>query len=254
MVDLTVVSCLAPCVLGEGDLAAAERLVNAIWKTGLPAVIYVEDCWARALDERFPTGPIRFHETSARRRRAAFALFPELETAWRAMDPSRLPTLDCFIASLTKMGMLHDQSIWNPFGTRHFVWIDADLSVSVHPRYFTEVRALERLPALLGRFLLLARPSAVADELGRAGRSRVQAQLFGGELGAIAPVNARYYQLLEQLLRAGELPTPESLLTMLLEQSPERFDRFVLQDNGLAGALFEEMRGARVAIERTVLY
>jgi hypothetical protein len=254
MVDLTIVSCLAPCVLGESDLAAAERLVEPIAETGVPAAIYVEDCWTRALEDRFPTGPIRFHATSARRRRAAFALCPELEAARRTLDASAAPTLDCWIASITKIGMLHDQSIWNPFGTRHVVWIDADMSVSVNSRYFTEARALERIPALLGRFLLLVRPSAVADELGRPGRSRVQAQLFGGELGAIAAVNASYYQRLEQLLRAGELPTPESILTSLLEQNPDRFDRFVLQDNGLAGALFEAVRTSRVAIERTVLY
>jgi hypothetical protein len=254
VVDLTIVSCLAPCLLGQRDFEETARLFQPLLDADVPLVVYVEDAWKEPIQARCSGGSARFHATSASRRWATFALRAELEATCALSPRSDRPTLDYLVTTLTKMGMLHDQSIWNPFGTRHLVWIDADVPASVHPRYFTDERILDALPCLLRRFLLLTRPSAVTDAAGAVGGSRVQGQLFGGELAEIARANALYYQLLEQLLRQGELPTDESIFTRMVEGYPERFDRFVLQENGLVGSLFEEMRSGRVSIERTAVY
>lgn len=254
MVDLTIVSCLAPCLLGGRDREEATRLFQPLLDAGVPLVVYVEDAWKDALQARCPSASTRLHETSAGRRREAFAMRAELEAACAAATTSHLPAFDFFVTTLTKMGMLHDQSIWNPFGTRHLAWIDPDVAASVHPRTFTAERVFDSLPALLSRFLLLTRPSPVADAARTPAASRVQTQLFGGRLEDIGHCNALYYQLLEHLLRSGELPTDESIFTRLLEGEPERFDRFVLQDNGLAGFFFEALRSGRVSIECTKVY
>lgn len=254
MVDLTIVSCLAPSLAGGRDVDEAAHLFQPLVDSGVPIVVYVEEQWKRAIRARYGGDQVRLHETSAERRAAAFAMRAELEVARTALARADLPTIECSIAMLTKMGMLHDQSIWNPHGTRHLVWIDADVAVSVYPRYFTDEHLLDVLPCLLQRFFLLMRPSAVPDATGAAAGSRIQGQLFGGELRHIAEVNALYYQTLEQVLSRGELPTEERLLTHLVDQFPERFDRFILQENGLLGTLFEAMRAGRVAIERTTVY
>ena len=254
MVDLTVVGCLAPCLAGGRDLDAAAHLMQPLVDSGVPLVVYVEAEWKEPLQARWAVDSVRLHETTAPRRWAAFGLRAELEAAWAATPRPQRPSLDACVTNLTKMGMLHDQSIWNPYGTRHLVWLDSDVAASVHPAYFTQERLLDRLPYLLQRFLVLKRPSAVSDAAGTADAARVQGQLFGGELGEIAHVNALYYQRLDQCLRQGVLPTAESLFTRLLDEHPDRFDRFVLQDNGLLGLLFAEMRRGRVSIERTKVY
>lgn len=252
MTDLTIVSCLAPC-LGRPDVDAAVALLRPLLAADVPAVIYVDDVWTEAFRERCESDLVRLQESSPRRRLDAFAFTAEVASAWQAAGGPNLPGLDYFVATLSKMGMLHDQSIWNPFGTRHLVWIDADLSASVHQRYFTDERLLDVMPCLLQRFLFLTRPSLVTDAAGMAGASRVQGQLFGGTLADIAHANALYYHLLERPLREGRLPTDESIFTQMIEQCPERFDRVVLQDNGLPGWLFEQMRSGRASIERTAL-
>lgn len=254
VVDLTIVSCVVPTLLGGRELDDAAALLQPLLDAGVPMVLYVEQGWKERIEARCAGDVVRCQDTSASRRWAGFALRAELETARAASAHPDLPSLDYFVATLTKMGMLHDQSIWNPFGTRYLAWIDADLTASVHPRYFTDARLLEALPGLLRRFLVLSRPSFIADAAGVARASRVQTQLFGGEVREIAHVNAMYFQLLEQMLRDGELPTDEAILTRLLERHPERFDRFVLQENGLAGCLFEEMRSMRVSIEHTAVF
>jgi len=252
VVDLTIVSCFAPSLGGRNFEAAAE-LFQPLLAANVPVVVYVEDIWKEPLRTRYASDCIRLHETSARRRLEAFAFKSEIAVAWAASTHPDLPSLDYFVTTLTKMGMLHDQSIWNPFGTRYLTWIDADVCASVQPRYFTDEHLLDALPCLLRRFLFLTRPSEMTDAAGTPGASRVQTQLFGGELSAIPHTNAIYYQLLEHALRAGRLPTDESLFTQVLERSPERFDRFVLQENGLLGFLFEEMRTGRVSLERTMV-
>ncbi|MGD9765897.1 MAG: hypothetical protein AB7V27_19580, partial [Candidatus Binatia bacterium] len=238
----------------QADFEGAAQLFQPLLAAGIPIVVYVEDAWKGRLEARGLGDATRLHETSSTRRAAGFALRAELEAARAASSCPALPPFDYFVTTLTKMGMLHDQSIWNPFGTRHLAWIDPDVPASVHPRYFTDEHILDALPCLLRRFLLLARPSAVTDAAGVPAASRVQGQLFGGELAEIAHANGLYYQLLEQALRRGELPTDESLFTRMLERDAGRFDRFVLQDNGLLGFLFEEMRAGRVSIERTKLH
>lgn len=229
-------------------------LLEPLLEAGVPLVVYVEKEWMSRLQARAPKELVRLRETCAEQRWTAFGAGSDLEAAWRsAARPQRL-SLDYFVVTLTKMGMLHDQSIWDPFGTRHLAWVDADVAASVHPLYLTRERLLEALPCLLERFLLLARPSPCTDAAGLPAASRVQTQLFGGEAGAIAEINALYYQQLEEELRRGQLPSDESLLTRLLERHPERFDRFLLQENGLLGALFEEMRTGHVPIERTLVH
>jgi len=254
MIDLTLVSCVAPCILEGQDGTGAARLLEPLVEARVPLVVYVEEEWRAAVEAGTGGELLRVRPTSAPDRHREFGTRRALEATWRAAARAGLPSLDYFVLTLGKMGMLHDQSIWDPFGTRHLAWIDADVAASVNPLYLTRARLLDSLPSLLSGFFLLTRPSPCADAAGRENASRVQTQLFGGEAGAIAEVNTAYFQLLEAVLGAGELPTDEFLFTELLTRTPERFDRFVLQENGLLGVLFEQMRTGYVPIERTAMH
>src|SRR6185295_887686 len=55
---------------------------------------------------------------------------------------------------MSKMGMLHDQSIINPFGTEFFAWIDGGLA-STCGGYLDDGRWLGHLAPLLEKFLFL---------------------------------------------------------------------------------------------------
>ena len=84
MVDLTIVTCIAPCLLGQRDAEGAAGLLQTFLDAGVPLVVYVEEGWKEAIESRRGEGPVRFHETSPSRRWSAFAFRAELEAACAA--------------------------------------------------------------------------------------------------------------------------------------------------------------------------
>jgi hypothetical protein len=148
---------------------------------------------------------------------------------------------------MSKMGMLHDQSIINPFATEHFLWVDGGLA-STCGAALGDPRWPARIVPLLRRFLFLCFPyedggeihgfdRAAIARLARTDHVRWVARggLFGGERTAIAAANRLYYRLLEASLAQGEMGTEESIFSIMTYREPERYDRFMLSADGLIG-------------------
>ena len=57
---------------------------------------------------------------------------------------------------MSKMFMLHDASIWDPFATEHFIWLDAGISNTVYENYFSQNRVLDKIIPYLSSFLFLS--------------------------------------------------------------------------------------------------
>lgn len=146
---------------------------------------------------------------------------------------------------MSKMGMLHDQSIANPFGTDHLMWIDAGLAWTCGG-YLRDARWLQRIEPLLHKFLFLCFPYDGSAEIHGFDRTAIarfahtdhvrwvaRGGLFGGERRAIARANHLYYRLLELSLAQGEMGTEESIFSIMTYREPEHYDRFELPDDGL---------------------
>ncbi|MGE0521075.1 MAG: WlaTC/HtrL family glycosyltransferase [Candidatus Binatia bacterium] len=164
---------------------------------------------------------------------------------------------------MSKMGMLHDQSIINPFGTGHFCWIDGGLA-STCGAYLGDARWPERLQPLLEKFLFLCFPYEGGGEIHGFDRQAIaqfartdhvrwvaRGGLFGGERQAISRANRLYYRLLELSLAQGEMGTEESIFSIMTYREPESYDRFDLPGDGLILHFLHALLHDRVPVVTT---
>ena len=146
---------------------------------------------------------------------------------------------------MSKMGMLHDQTIFDPFGTDHFVWIDAGIA-STCGGYIGDPRWLASLVPVLRKFLFICFPYEGSSEIHGYDRGAMaqmcqtdhvrrvaRGGLFGGERRAVGRANHHYYRLLEESLANGEMGTEESIFTIMTYREPESYDRYEIPDDGL---------------------
>jgi len=65
----------------------------------------------------------------------------------------------------SKMFMLNDASIWNPFDTEYFFWLDAGITNTVPHTHITENNILDKLPQYGNPFLFLSYPYQAETEI-----------------------------------------------------------------------------------------
>jgi len=160
---------------------------------------------------------------------------------------------------MSKMFMLHDQACFNPFGSDYLVWIDGGITNTVHPGYFTHDKVQDKLESILQKFLFLSFPYEGNNEIhgfDRGGMNKFcdidyvkyvcRGGFFGGNIDHIKQANGHYYGLLQQTLSEDYMGTEESIFTIMAHQRPEMYDRFVLEDNGLIGMFFENLKNDTV--------
>jgi hypothetical protein len=240
---VTLVSGLLPCLdrkRGESDWLHFAHLLRA---TGLPLVLYGEP----GLMDKADTGPrgsvgsavLRPLNEDALRR--GLWLHEELQALAEASGHDADQVL-ARMARLRAMGWLHDESIFNPYGSQGFVWVDPLLLDEVQPAYLTCRGALSRIEPLLDPVLLLAR-SDCGDGQG------FSDALFGGMANRLGAVNQIYWHAYAQMISQRQLPSFALLMTVLWKESPGSFQRFTLQSNGLEGAFFEALLSDLVALE-----
>ena len=145
----------------------------------------------------------------------------------------------------SKMFLLHDVTVWNPFNTDYFVWIDAGITNTVYEGYLTEQNALEKIINHLDPFLFLSYPYEANTEIhgfefdqmnklcGQKVEYVCRGGLFGGNKSAIAEANSEYYGVLNNTLSTGYMGTEESIFTIMSYLYPEKYRRYELDGNGL---------------------
>jgi len=145
----------------------------------------------------------------------------------------------------SKMFMLNDTTIWNPFDSKYFFWLDAGITNTVYENYFTENKVIDKINPYLDPFLFLSYPYESSGEIhgfkfedmNRYAGSKVEyvcrGGLFGGTKQAINEANGMYYSLLDRSLSEGLMGTEESIFAIMSYIKPEMFRRYSLDDNGL---------------------
>jgi hypothetical protein len=156
---------------------------------------------------------------------------------------------------MSKMFMLNNVTIWNPFDSQHFYWIDAGLTSTVHWGYFTHDKVHLKLPSVSNKFMFIAFPYAGGNEIHGFTRTAMNAiagvenieyvcrgGFFGGNAKSICESNKLYYSLLERTLNDGYMGTEESIFTLMSYIEPENYDVFAIEENGLIGTFFENLK------------
>lgn len=161
----------------------------------------------------------------------------------------------------SKMFLLNDVTLWNPFNTEYFMWLDAGITATVSKSYFSEHRALDHICQYLNTFLFLSYPYEANKEvhgfdfeaMNRYAGTKVnyvcRGGLFGGRKNIINQANALYYAMLEKTIGGGFMGTEESIFTLMSYIEPEKYRRYSLDSNGLVVKFIQSLIDNTVKLE-----
>ena len=146
---------------------------------------------------------------------------------------------------MSKFSMLHNVTVWDPFESEYFMWLDAGITNTVYEKYFTEHKILDKIIPHFDPFLFLSYPYEANDEIhgfdfnainryaGETVKYVCRGGLFGGTRESIVSGNSMYWHLLNNTLRDGYMGTEESIFSIMAYQDPHTFKRYALDSNGL---------------------
>lgn len=163
----------------------------------------------------------------------------------------------------SKMFMLNDVTIWNPFDTDYFFWLDAGITNTVPYGHLVHDKVLNKLTDFANPFLFISYPYQAADEIhgfefsamNRYAGDKVdyvcRGGLFGGHKDQIRDANSTYYSILSRTLSEGLMGTEESLFTIMAYNEPDLYRRFMLDENGLIVKFTQALNENNVTLVET---
>jgi hypothetical protein len=163
---------------------------------------------------------------------------------------------------MSKMFLLHDAKILDPFDSDYLFWIDAGLTNTVHPGYFTHDKVIDKLPSLVSDFMYVCFPYEANSEvhgfkydqlceLANTKTNKVaRGGFFGGPKDTISKINSIYYELLKDTLNDGLMGTEESIFTLMVYKYPELIQYSEINQDGLVGRFFENIKTNTISFKR----
>lgn len=174
------------------------------------------------------------------------------QASWlRESTQSRLAMYNPLVMS--KPFLLNDARIMDPFDSTHLYWLDAGITNTVHPGYFTHDKVIDKLDDV-DCISFIAFPYTADQEIHGFGYKKLcelagdkvdkvcRGGFFGGPKDSIESFNASYYQLLHSTLSEGYMGTEESLFSILLYKNPSRYKYALIEENGLVNIFFEAVK------------
>ena len=155
---------------------------------------------------------------------------------------------------MSKVFLLNDAKIMDPFNSEMMFWIDAGLTNTVHPGYFTHDKVLEKLPNYINKFSFVCFPYQAENEIhgfnfneinklvGEKVEMVARGGFFGGPKNTIGDINGIYYNLLQSTLSRGLMGTEESIFSIMCYKHSDMIDYFEIESNGLFGKFFEDLK------------
>ena len=180
------------------------------------------------------------------------------QAGWLRDSPQA--TLESYNAMMfTKMFMLNDSAITNPFNSKYFYWIDGGLTNTVNKGYFQKDLVLDNLDNFMVqkdiKYVHLAYPYEGSEEIHGFERTSMakycntdyvryvcRGGFFGGEKDVIHQLNTQYYSIMENTLRSGLMGADECFFTILTHTYPNLIYKYDIEGNGLVWPFFEELK------------
>lgn len=164
---------------------------------------------------------------------------------------------------MSKMFMLNDAVLNNPFKSTHMIWLDSAITNTVNESYFVnEHNIFKRMIPNMDKFLFLSFPYEESSEIHgferRAANSMAQVDnikyvcrggLFGGKLDDIKQQNGIYYGMLADSLKNKLMGTEESIFSIMAHRYPEYYNRFMLKAHGMIANYCEAVMDDEVRFE-----
>jgi len=165
---------------------------------------------------------------------------------------------------MSKVFLLNDAKIMDKFESDYLFWIDAGITNTVHPGYFTHDKVIDKLPKYVNKFSFLTFHYDAEnevhgfnyEELNKYAGNKVnligRGGFFGGPKDTITNLNGLYYSLLVDTLNNNLMGTEESLFSILLYKYPAVFDYFEIESNGLVNKFFEDLKNDNIVPKQTI--
>ncbi len=172
---------------------------------------------------------------------------------------AKLPMYNPLVMS--KMFLLHDAKIFDKFDSENLFWIDAGITNTVHPGYFTHDKVIEKLNKKINKFTFVCFPYDANNEIhgfsypkindwaGKDVRKVARGGFFGGPKHIISEINSIYYNFLNETLSKGFMGTEESVFSIMVYKYPELIDYFEINYDGLFGTFFENVKNDNLTIK-----
>jgi hypothetical protein len=155
---------------------------------------------------------------------------------------------------MSKMFLMNDAALLDPFNSSHLVWIDGGLTNTVHEGYFWKDKIIQRLEKYMNKFTFVCFPyggkeeihgfkyeemcryaEGAVDKVARGG-------VFGGPKDMISQINTIYHDLLIDTLEKGLMGTEESIFTIMTYKYPQLIHYYEIEGNGLVNVFFENLK------------
>lgn len=155
---------------------------------------------------------------------------------------------------MSKVFLLHDAKVFDPFDSEHMFWIDAGLTNTVHQGYFTHDKVLDKLPKYINKFSFVCFPYEANNEIHGFKFSEInniagtkvelvgRGGFFGGPKNTIGDINSIYYNILQSTLSQDLMGTEESIFSIMVYKHADMVDYFEIESNGLFGKFFENLK------------
>lgn len=166
---------------------------------------------------------------------------------------------------MSKMFLLHDAKLLDAFNSKYLFWIDAGLTNTVHPGYFTHDKVLKKLENNIDKFTFVCFPYETTTEIhgfkypdintfaGNDIKKVARGGFFGGPKDSISQMNNIYYNLMIDTLSQGYMGTEESLFSIMVYKHPKIIQYFEIEGNGLFGKFFEDCKNDKLEIKSEVV-
>jgi hypothetical protein len=162
---------------------------------------------------------------------------------------------------MSKVFLLNDAKIMDSFDSEQMFWIDAGLTNTVHPGYFTHDKVLDKLPKYINKFSFVCFPyeanteihGFTYDNINQIAGTKVdmvaRGGFFGGPKSLIGDINGIYYNLLSSTLSQNLMGTEESIFTIMCYKHSDMVNYFEIESNGLIGKFFENLKNDELKLK-----
>lgn len=167
---------------------------------------------------------------------------------------------------MSKMFLLNDAAILDPFNSSHLIWVDGALTNTVHEGYFWKDNIINKIGDIFTDFSFVCFPydgkleihgfkypemckyaGSDVDKVARGG-------IFGGPKERISEINNIYYGLLNDTLNEDLMGTEESIFTIMAYKYPELIQYFEINNDGLLQTFFESVKNGIAIPKREKQY
>lgn len=163
---------------------------------------------------------------------------------------------------MTKMFMVNDSALMNPFNTKYFYWIDGGLSSTVPSSKFASGDVFRKIPlAYSDSIVHVSYPYEPNTEIHGFEKTAFykacglptnstqvlisRGGFWGGPKELIHEYNRLYYDIMESTIKGGHIGADECLFTIAAYKYPDMIERFQIEGNGLVYPFFDAMENVK---------